>query len=95
MATANLHGESTTINSEAFELLECFAGGLDELVLKLAENIAAKRQTANNEVEVGVADIQSAAQQLVKILQTSDLPDEIRTDLDVMLSCFKRKLNRG
>jgi hypothetical protein len=85
--------DSSTISSEALDLLDCFADGFDDVVYELAELEATKRTGARGS-EIIAADMECAANHIVQAMSHSDLPDEVKAMLSSMLQCFSSKASR-
>lgn len=75
--------DNSTIQSDAFELLDCFEGGLGDVLYQIAESIAGNR-TQNENIEITVADVTQAAAILIEALEKSNLPPDARQWLKTM-----------
>jgi hypothetical protein len=90
---ATVSNESSTISSDALDLLDCFADGFDGVVYELAE-MEAKARTGVPVSEITAADMEKAANHIVQVMRQSDLPDEVKAMLGSMLQCFSKKVSR-
>jgi hypothetical protein len=92
MATTNQANREATISSDALGLLDCFSGGVGELVYKPAEHAALSREGPEaKSVEVSADDVEKAADFLVQIIRNSNVPTQVKPAVDSMLQCFSHK----
>jgi hypothetical protein len=90
---ATVSDESSTISSDALDLLDCFADGFDGVIYELAE-IEAIARTGVQGSEITAADMEKAANHIVEVMRQSDLPDGVKAMLGSMLQCFSSKVSR-
>jgi hypothetical protein len=77
---ATLDENSSLLSSEAFDVLDCFVAGLDDVVYKIAERVARKRSGAGDDepVTIVVDDIREAAKRLFVALRSQpDFPNDL------------------
>jgi hypothetical protein len=86
---------TSKISAEAFDLLDCFVGGLDNVVYEVAEHTARHRlgkMDPNDPIEITADDITNAGETVIRLLreQVSQkvLPDELGPILDQVECCF-------
>lgn len=94
MATANHGNIESSISSEALDLLDCFANGLDDVMYELAEAVAARRTGRTNNVEICVDDIREAAKLFVECLERVEIPDRAKAAVHEMLKCLSHQIER-
>lgn len=94
MATVESTQRESSISSDALGLLDCFSCGFDELIYRLAEHVAVERIGRTNEVEITVVDFEKAAGMFAKNIKQSDLPEDVKSEADAMLTCLSKKMRR-
>jgi len=94
-ATQNPKSQESRISSKAFDLLDCFVSGLDEVIYKSAENLARLRSPNDNFVQIEAEDIATAAEQVIAAIRervrTGEIPKELGTEIDGMERCLNQK----
>lgn len=97
MATANEKIETrSSISGDAFELLDCFVSGLDDIVYEFAEEIARRRsECPTGAVEIEAADVREAAHlvfdSIKKAAGDRDLPPGLVAEIEGMVRCLEAK----
>ena len=96
-ATENLSATESRISAKAFDLLDCFVSGLDDVIYKTAENLARMRSPQGAPTQIEVQDIESAARQVIAAIRqrisTGEIPNELAPVIDRMEKCLKLKKN--
>ena len=97
MATAN-NPTDNLANSEmtgkAYELLDCFVSGLDQVVYEIAESLAKDAGQLNDAgvVEIQHKDVKAAAELVFKaIKENADIPKDALDDINEMHQCVQEK----
>ncbi len=88
---------ASSISNNAYELLDCFAGGVDNLVYDISEKLARERNPAvvasGKPVPIEVEDIQTAGRMVVRALKnlvaSGDIPAEVESEIDEMKNCLE------
>ncbi len=84
---------TSTISNEAYEILGCFAGGIDNLVYDLAEKIARERNPNLKLVPIETEDIKTAAGKVIRSLKqlaaSGGLPAGMEQEIDDMNRCLE------
>lgn len=88
--------EDTVVTSQALELMDCFEGGVADVVFRLAEEFA-RRRTENDDrsalVEVTAADVRQAGERIIAALRglasEGRMPPELVVRIDQMSQCFQ------
>lgn len=95
MVTIRQEKTESTISSEALGLLDCFSGGVEDFVYKLAEHAAnSKAAASSGVVEISADDVEKAADFLVEAIRRSEIPSDLRPAINGMLSCFTDKITQ-
>ena len=94
MATVNDKNETTSvISDEAYTLIGCFYDGVDEIVYKLAEEVARKRNPAVSPVQIEVDDVSAAGEvvmeTLKRLFESGDISNDAREAIEGMGDCFE------
>jgi hypothetical protein len=95
MATAN-HSKNSEMTSEAYDLLDCFVQGLDDVIYEIAETIAREKvQTSSTgTVEIRRDDVKEAALALFRAIREEagkSLPAHVARHLEEMHDCVIAK----
>lgn len=94
MATADQTND-TLISSKAFDLLSCFATGLDDVIRSVAETIARKRQGESRPILIETQDVEMAADLFLEAVRMQLGADpskaEALQDIQEMWQCLKNK----
>lgn len=85
---------NSTIQSDAFDLLDGVEGGLGDVLYQIAESFARARSQQGDEVEITAADVSDAATALINALEKSDLPSDVRAWLKTMHEALVTKAHR-
>ncbi len=93
MATKELSSEMT---GEAYDLLDCFASGIDDLVYKIAEGIAASngQRSAEGTISITAADVKQAADSVfnaIKAQAGKGIPESVASEIQSMHECVLAK----
>ena len=83
MATIE-HNPQTIISSEAYDLLNCFVGGLDKLVYGIAADVARKRTSEPGgaaPVQIEEQDVVQAGKLVIDVVKELIQKGELRGDL--------------
>lgn len=94
MATVDHQQTESSFTSDAVELLGCFSYGFDDVISRIAEHEAARR-SGHIGAEVTVDDVMSAVNVFITSMKSSDLPAQMKPEIDAMLSCLSRKLGQS
>jgi hypothetical protein len=92
MATLDNKNE-IAISSDALSLLDCFSSDFEDVIFKLAEH-AARDRVGGDATEVVSEDVKSAAEEFVQIMKASQVPDDVKAEIDSMLKCVSEKEKR-
>jgi len=80
------------MSNKAMKLLQCFMSGLDDIIIRLALDIARKRVSPGETARVEYGDIKRAADHVLsQIRAQSDLPPALQSEINEMDSCLKAK----
>lgn len=93
MATVE-QGDKSVISSEAFDVLDCFASGLDDVVYHVAEQIARQHSACQQggTVVIEKSHVREAVTLIFDLLKQSNIvPPEAKHDLQEMETCFRQK----
>lgn len=97
MPTASEKTEVTsTLSSDAYELISCFYHGVDELVYEIAEEMARQRNpqaaASGGPIQIEVEDVTKAGRQVIQALKgligARKLPSELEEAFGNMQQCF-------
>lgn len=99
MATADKQDTKSQITGEAYELINCFYEGIDEVVYKIAKELARERcsaeVSADELIQIDIEDVRSAGQKVINMLRKAiaegDLPQGMEAEVNAMDSCFSTK----
>lgn len=96
MSTAN-ESRNSSMTSEAYDLLDCFVAGLDEVIYEIAESRAmAKGQEKDGVVEITKDDVREAAEIVFDAIQKhagTAIPQERADEIEKMHQCVLKKCN--
>lgn len=88
----------SSLSSEAFEMLDCFVAGLDDVVFSLAEQIARERHPGiahDAPVAVEVEDVKQAARTVIQgvrnAIKGGKLPASFESVVQEMQDCFEER----
>jgi hypothetical protein len=93
MATLEDRKNDIAISSDALSLLDCFSSDFEDVIFRLAAH-AARARAGGNAIEVVPSDIQAAAEAFATIMKASQLPDDVKAEVDMMLQCVSAKHKR-
>lgn len=96
MDTSLIQGQPWKISGKAFDLLECFMSGIDDVIVRIAFQYAKERQDTNTlgEIRIEAKDIQKAAFVVLEQLRLQDLPENVKSDLNGMGACLREKCEK-
>lgn len=93
---------ASKISAEAFDLLDCFVAGLDDVVYQMAEHIARHRLGKMNPaeaVEINADDVTAAGEQLIQLLREQLKQNMASSEwapiLDQVENCFRSRRAGG
>ena len=91
---ATKYESTASMSSEAYDLLDCFADEIGDLVFSIASQIAEKRITASGGSPViGVDDMKTAVEMLTRAVkkaqEAGEFPEDKLNEFTGMLDCFK------
>ena len=88
-----LYDGNWKISSKAVDLLRCFMTGLDDVIIRLALEIAQQKQGTGDrtEVRIDADDIEQAANSVLDQIRAQNLPAHVKSDIDGMDECLKEK----
>jgi hypothetical protein len=99
MSTTN-SDRATSISNEAYELLDRFVGGLDDIIYELAEDKAKQKNrdssTMEARIKIDVEDVKFAAQIVIDALKEqlgADIP-HLSSIMEDIESCYQKKARR-
>lgn len=95
MATAN-ESRNSAMTSEAYDLLDCFVSGLDDVVYKVAEAMAAEKGqiTSDDTVEITQEDVRAAAEVVFNAIHAAagkSIPAAVVEQIEEMHGCVMEK----
>lgn len=82
------------LSSDAFDVLQCFMAGLDDVIVQIAVTNARKRGKVDSkgEVSLDTTDIKEAAEfVLSQIRNMPSIPQEVKDELEAMTECVRSK----
>ena len=86
MSTTVEHDLDYSLSSEAYDSLQCYRSGLDDLVCDLAIQIARRRAPETAPVMVEIEDVREAGGRILQairgVIEVGQPPDKIKPDLD-------------
>lgn len=87
---------SSEMTGEAYELLDCFASGIDDLVYKIAEGIAASKEQRSPEgaISITAADVKQAAESIFNAISAQagkSIPQSVASEIQSMHECVLAK----
>ena len=96
MATANDTKTTSEMTSEAYDLLDCFVSGLDDVIYEIAEAIASNKGqvTEDGTVEICQDDVKEAAQSVFMAIREQagkSIPEAVRQQIEEMHECVLLK----
>ena len=96
MSAAPNDSGTSVISSEAYDLLDCFVFGIDDLVYEIAAMIAARKnqKTQDGTIEIELNDVKEAAELVFESIR-SHVADKISLEaadrIEEMHSCILKK----
>ncbi len=83
---------TSTLSSEAYDLIQCFYDGVDRMVYSVAESIARKRSgvAAPHVVQIEEEDVRQAGEQVLAALRRAGAPDLLNA-IGEMDDCMSSK----
>ena len=82
----------SVLSDDAYELIECFYDGVDDLVYQLAEEMARKRNPSASPVQIEVEDVRAAGEAVVeslkRLFESGEIPDHVKEAIHGMGDCF-------
>ncbi|MFC1757217.1 hypothetical protein ACFL2H_00410 [Planctomycetota bacterium] len=98
MSTAN-DSKQSSITGEAYDLLDCFVSGLDDLVYEIAEAEAkGNDRVVEGVVEINRDDVKAAAELVFNAIRSQAgpaIPEALEQMLAGMEDCFHAKCERS
>ena len=92
MPATNCNSDESVYDSDAVELLECFAEGFDQMLCELAERRARSRASGDSATPTVTADdIVASAQEVLRVVDKSSLRQPARHNLGRMLALLARR----
>ena len=93
MATAN-DSKNSEMTGDAYDLLDCFVSGLDQVVYEIAEALAKQsgQVDASGTIEIRHKDVEQAASLVFKaIRENPSIPQDALDDISEMHQCVQEK----
>lgn len=94
MTTAN-DSRNSTMTSEAYDLLDCFVSGLDEVIYEIAESLAnSKGQIVDGIIEISQDDVKEAANRVFNAIREragKEIPQSVAQQIEGMHECVMEK----
>ncbi len=86
---------SSSMTGEAYNLLDCFVSGIDDLVYEIAESMAAARGSVNDGVvEIDQHDVKRAADAVFNAIREQagkTIPKDVAEQVESMHECVLSK----
>lgn len=88
-------GADFRLAAKAVDLLQCFLSGLDDIVLRIAKDMAVarhKKSAAVTPLRIEVEDVEEASRYVfAKILEQDSLSADLKAELEEMQECLTQK----
>lgn len=87
---------NSSMTGEAYDLLDCFVSGIDDLVYEIAESMAAGRGSVSDDgvVEISQSDVKRAADAVFTAIREQagkSIPEDVAKQVESMHKCVLSK----